>query len=75
MKKEIQINLNKDEAIVLFEFLSRFSDKELLRIEDQSEKRVLWDIQCILEKTLAEPFSDKYLEVLENARKNIRDEI
>ncbi|CAN5733061.1 hypothetical protein BH20ACI4_BH20ACI4_07650 [soil metagenome] len=73
MSKEIQIGLSNNEAIVLFEFLSRFSDKETLKIEDQSEARVLWDIQSKLENFLAEPFSENYPELLEKARKNVRD--
>lgn len=75
MEEKIQINLSKDEAIVLFEFLSRFSDKEKLEITDQSEARVLWNILCDLEKILVEPFSKKYAKILEEAREKIRDKI
>ena len=75
MKEEIQINLSKDEAIILFEFLSRFSNEEILEIEDQAEARVLWNILCNLEKILAEPLSEKYTEILETAREKIRDKI
>ncbi len=75
MKEGIQINLSEDEALVLFELLSRFSDEEILKIEDQSEDRVLWNILCELEKILDAPFSEKYAELLEKARKNIQDEI
>lgn len=75
MEEKIQINLTKDEAIILFEFLSRFSNEDILEISDQSEERVLWNIQCDLEKILSEPFSEKYKEILEKARDRIRDEI
>ncbi len=75
MKEEIQINLSKDEAIILFEFLSRFSNEEILEIADQSEARVLWNILCDLEKDLVEPFSEKYVEILKKAREKIRDKI
>ena len=75
MKEEIQINLSRDEAVILFEFLSRFSNEEILEIEDQAESRVLWNILCDLEKVLTEPFSEKYTEILETAREKIRDKI
>ena len=75
MQEKIQINLNKDEAIVLFEFLSRFSNKDKLEIADQSEARVLWNILYDLEKNLVEPFSEKYTEILEESREKIRDKI
>ena len=75
MKENVQIKLSKDEAIVLFEFLSRFSDDETLKVADQSEERVLWNIHCDLEKILVEPFSENYKEILKKAREKVRDEI
>ena len=75
MEEEIQINLSRNEAIVLFELLSRFSDKNQLDIVDQSEERVLLNTLCNLEKTLVEPFSEKYTKILEEAREKVRDKI
>ena len=74
-KDQVEINLTKDEAIVLFEFLSRFSDKDELKIEHQAEERALWDLACILEKKLSEPFSENYREILEAARERLKDDI
>lgn len=73
MEKRIRIDLNNEEAIVLFEFLSRFSDEEKLEIVDQSEERVLLNILCELEKELVKPFSETYAEILTEARPKIRD--
>ncbi|MCU0322323.1 MAG: hypothetical protein MUE72_07900 [Chitinophagaceae bacterium] len=71
----VNIELTKDEAIVLFEFLGRFNEVENNSLfEDQSEQRVMWDIECILEKKLAEPFRKDYSEIVKKARKNVRDE-
>jgi hypothetical protein len=75
MSEKIQIELSKAEAVVLFEFLSRFSEKEILQIDDQSEARVLWNIHCDLEKLLAEPFAIDYKEILQKSREIVRDEI
>jgi hypothetical protein len=69
----VKIELNSDEALVLFEFLSSFSDTDQLKIEDQAEKRVLWNIYSDLEKTLVEPFQENYAELLEAARTRTRD--
>jgi len=72
---KINIGLTKEEAIVLFEFLARFNEQERKELfEDQAEKRVLWDIECILEKELSEPFSSDYLEIVKKAREKVRDE-
>jgi len=73
--QKVNIELSKDEAIVFFEFLGRINEIENnSMIEYQSEQRVLWDIECILEKNLSEPFRKDYSEILKKARENVRDE-
>lgn len=71
---DIQISLTKDEALVLFEMLSRFSDKEKLNIEHQSEERALWNLNCLLEQQLTEPLKENYSELLQAARDSLKDE-
>lgn len=73
VKDPIRIELSDDEALVLFDFLSRFSETDELKIEDQSEVRVLWNICCDLEKILVGPFLENYDELLEAARAQSRD--
>lgn len=74
MSEIINISLSKNQALVLFEFLSRFSGNDSkLTIEDQSEERVLWDLCCDLEKILVEPFQENYRELLNQAREKLRD--
>lgn len=77
MKKsdETTIKLNKDEALVLFEFLSRINDKELKEIfEDQAEQKILWILEGQLQKQLVEPFKPNYNDIIREARNKIRDE-
>lgn len=71
--EQVELKLTKDEALVLFEFVSRFSDKDKLEIVDQAEQRVLWNVCCLLEKQLVEPFSADYLVIIEQARNKVRD--
>lgn len=71
---EIIIKLTKEEALVLFEFISRFNETEHKELfQDQSEQKMMWLIEAQLEKILAEPFQPDYEEIINNARKNIRD--
>jgi hypothetical protein len=70
---EVNLTLKKAEALVLFDFLSRFSDHEKLVIEDQAERRVLWNLCCDLEKLLEAPFCPNYQELLQTARERVRD--
>jgi hypothetical protein len=71
-EEKVSIKLSRAEALVLFELLSRFGETEKLQITELSEKKVLWDIQCFLEKTLTEPLQINYQELLESAREEVR---
>ncbi|MCA6362347.1 MAG: hypothetical protein IM638_04875 [Bacteroidetes bacterium] len=72
--EKVIIELTKNEAIVLFEFLGRFNENDgLSKFEDQSEQKVLWDIERILEKQLSEPFRADYGEIVAKAREQVRD--
>jgi len=43
-----------------------------LSIHDPSEKQALWNFLAVLEKQLEKPFSKKYSELLESARKALK---
>jgi hypothetical protein len=73
--EEINIKLTIDEALVLFEFISRFNETEHKELfQDQSEQKMMWLIEGQLQKILVEPFRPDYKEIIDNARNNIRDE-
>lgn len=72
--KEINIKLNKDEALVLFDFLSRLSDKDQSNLfEDHAEEKILWNIESVLQSILVEPFQKEYKDILEKSRKIVRE--
>lgn len=71
--EKVVIELSCADALVLFEFLSRFSNDDKLEIKDQAEKRVLWDMCCDLETALVEPFRSDYTGLLQKARDVVRD--
>lgn len=75
MAKKVSLELTPSEALVLFEFLSRFSNEDVLKLEDQAEERVLWDLCASLESILVEPFADNYKDLLERARVEVRDPV
>jgi len=71
---EITIKLTKDEALVLFEFLSRFNEDDNKEIfQDQAEEKTLWIIEGQLDKILVEPFMPNYQDIIQEARSRIRD--
>lgn len=72
--KDITIKFSNDEAVVLFEFLSRFNAEEHKDIfQDQAEEKTLWLIEGQLEKVLVEPFMPNYKDILLEARNRLRD--
>jgi hypothetical protein len=69
---DTSLGLTGDEALVLFDFLSRYTDTEQLLIEDQAEQQVLWDMCAMLERELVEPVGPNYDELLAAARNRVR---
>jgi hypothetical protein len=71
----ITITLTKDEALVLLEMSGDFRDRShnpaVLPLRDQAERRALWNLACVLEKSVPEVFGRKYRELVEMARKNL----
>lgn len=67
-KPEVTINLTKVEALVLFDLLSRFSESGRMDFVHKAENQVLWNLCCILESALTEPFSENYEKLLQTAR-------
>ncbi|MBI9076237.1 MAG: hypothetical protein JEZ02_12565 [Desulfatibacillum sp.] len=75
MDGTICLILNEDEALVLFDWVTRFNEKGLSEFEGQTEERVLWDIEAALEKSLAAPFKENYLKLPVDARRRVRDQV
>ena len=70
--ESVTIDLTKDEALVLFEWLARNdagSDK--LVIDNESERKVLWVLEGLLESVLVDPLRPDYKERLAEARAKV----
>jgi len=72
---KLEIQLTGDEALVFFEWISRFNERDDVTFAEQAEQRVLWDIQAMLEKVLVEPFDPNYDRLVSAARDSVRDEV
>jgi hypothetical protein len=71
--ESVDIRFDKDEALVLFEMVSEFRDGSSLPIADDAERRVVWNLACLIERVLAEPFRSDYAEVLAEAKRRLQD--
>ncbi|CAN5614886.1 hypothetical protein BH09BAC4_BH09BAC4_00650 [soil metagenome] len=73
--ENITIRLSKDEALILFDFLSRLNEKENKEFfDDQAEEKTLWVIEGQLQEILIEPFMPNYKDFIIEARNRLRDE-
>ena len=70
---EYTIKLNEDEAIVLFEYFSRFDDTDSLAFEHAAEYLALQKLSGQINKTTAAMFKPNYIELLEQARSRVAD--
>ena len=65
------LELNADQALVLFDWLARLDERDSLPCEHEAERQVLWVVQGQLEKALTEPFQSNYKELTEQARSRV----
>ncbi len=67
----VRIELDPDEALVLFELLASHDDiSERLSVE-AAERNALWALEAALEKVLVAPLSSDYVVQLEMARASL----
>jgi hypothetical protein len=69
----VKLELTNDEALVLYDWLARFNQRDSADFADQAEERVLFDLEAMLEKTLVAPLQSNYAELLARARATVRD--
>lgn len=72
--KNIQIQLSAESALVLYDLVARLNAEEELLLADQSEQRVLWDLEAALERNLSAVVDNDYEALLRRARERVRDE-
>jgi hypothetical protein len=56
----------------LFELVSRLSETDVLDLQDRAEAQALWNVCCLLEKQLVEPFQPEFQGLLKAARDELR---
>ena len=71
MEDAVTLSLSKNQALVLFEWLTNLDDKDDSDYSHPSEERVVWELQSQLEKILTEPFDAEYPALLSAARAKV----
>jgi len=67
----VTLTLTHDQALVLFEWLSREDERGSIPIQHHAEQKVLWEIEAQLERTLLEPLQSDYSAVIAVARERV----
>lgn len=57
----------------MIDLLKGIGDKEALKIAHSSQRRALWNLACLLENALVEPFKPDYRERLHAVKRNLTD--
>jgi hypothetical protein len=74
-RQPVTLELTADEALVLFEWLSRSSPSDQpAPYADRAEQIALWNLECLLERVLVEPFDPDYDALVQAARTALRGE-
>jgi hypothetical protein len=71
----MKLELTNDQALVLFEWLSRLDESNSVSYEHEADRQVLWSLQGQLEKSLIEPFQPDYKNLVDKARSRIVGEV
>jgi len=71
MSENIAITVTHDEALVLFEFFSRFGDTDDFRLRNNAEFVAFMRISAQLDKSISDMFKPNYSELLHAARERI----
>lgn len=67
----VDLQLDQHKALVLFEWLAKFNEKQNGDSLGQAEQQVLFDLESQLESQLTAPFQSNYQELLERAREAV----
>jgi hypothetical protein len=73
--REVVLRLTRDEALVLFELLHHWEDQDrVTQPEHHAGQIALWNLSCLLERELIEPFDPAYERLLNEARTRLAGE-
>ena len=70
-KNDVLVKLSNVEALVLFDWISKFNADQV-RIRDSSEEKVLFDLESVLEQQITDSFDEDYVEKLKVARDELK---
>ncbi|GAA2114876.1 hypothetical protein [Nocardioides bigeumensis] len=69
---DVVISLSADEALILFDLLHRWEGEERISPPLHAGEQVaLWNLSCLLERELLEPFDARYGELVAGARSRL----
>jgi hypothetical protein len=72
----VTLEFSAAEALVLFDWLARTSAAhQPAAFADPAEQRVLWNLECMLERVVVETFDPDYSSLVDAARAALRGQL
>lgn len=71
MDDKVRLELSRDQALVLFEWLARSDDQRSLATAHEAEQIVLWVLEGELERALTIQLSPEYEQCVVEARERV----
>lgn len=71
LAEKIMIEISKDDALILFDWLARFTEGSCDQT-DEIERQSLCNLEAAFEEILVEPFDEKYNEIIAQTKERVR---
>jgi hypothetical protein len=67
----VNLILKKEVALVLFEMFADVKQESAVPIRDDAERQAIWNLACLFESALVEPFMPNYNTIIDEAKKRL----
>jgi hypothetical protein len=68
--EKVSFRLTKDKAIVFHALLNNINTNHNVQLEHPAEQKVLWDLECILQRIVSDIKAEEYEQRLKLAREH-----
>jgi hypothetical protein len=73
--EKVTLELTPAQALILFEWLARLDETKALPADGSPEEKVMWILEGQLETKLAASLLPNYRELLEDARRQVQEDV
>jgi hypothetical protein len=75
LQPKITVELERDEALVLYEYLRRCDDEGIYKFVHDAEQQVIWKLECALQPNFDEICDPAYMKIVASARSAVHERL